>query len=278
VQLATRTVHSPFLGFDLEILDGDQIIGPAVERGVWEEHETRLFRAHLAPGCKVVDLGANIGWYSTLAVLAGCEVHSFEPVPAIADVCERNLERAMKHGSGKATLHRCAAGAEKGSASIAVGDGNYGDNRVLDTGNGRPNDMGAGTMLEIAVERVDDLVQGPARVLKIDTQGSEFLALSGAKELLAASPELALLIEFWPYALRGAEPRELLELLVGQGITLGKATAAPYPMTPARILRQASTRDPVKGGLDLYGTRGLPFHVGGPTTRLRAMLRSFREH
>ena len=94
---------------------------------------------------------------------------------------------------------------------------------------------------------------------------------------LAASPSMALLIEFWPYALRGAKPDELLRFLVEQGFVLGKATAAPYPMEPARILRQALARDPVKGGLDLYGVRGRPFHVLGAKARLHGLWRSLRE-
>ncbi len=151
-----------------------------------------------------------------------------------------------------------------------------GDNRVLD-GDLRPRDMGAGERLEIELARVDDLVEGPVRVLKIDTQGSEWHALAGMPRLLAASPELALLIEFWPYALRGAKPEELLDFLVQQGFTLGKATDAPYPMDQARILRQALARDPVKGGLDLYGTRGVPFHVLGLGARMHGAWRALRE-
>jgi len=147
---------------------------------------------------------------------------------------------------------------------------------VLD-GSARPADMGAGEEVEIELARVDDLVEGPLRVLKIDTQGSEWLALAGMPNLLAASPRLALLIEFWPYALRGAQPEQLLEFLARQGFTLGKATAAPYPMESARILRQALARDPVKGGLDLYGTRGLDFHVLGLRARLHGLWRSLRE-
>jgi hypothetical protein len=115
------------------------------------------------------------------------------------------------------------------------------------------------------------------QILKIDTQGSEWLALQGARELLRRSPELALLVEFWPYALRGANPEELLEFLAREGFTMGKATAAPYPMRPERILRQALARDPVKGGLDLYATRGRPFHVLGWRKRLHGAWRSLRE-
>jgi FkbM family methyltransferase len=274
---ATQLVQVPNLGLELEVLAGDEVIGPAVALGAWEEHETRLFRAHLRPGTQVLDLGANIGWFSVLAVLSGAQVHAFEPVPAIADVAQRNIERAMKVGKGRGVVHRFAAGAAPGTARIVLSERNRGDNRVLDPGAGRPADLPGSAELEIRIERIDDHVQGPARVLKVDTQGSEWLALQGARGVLEASPELALLLEFWPYALRGTEPRQLLEFLAGEGFTLGKATAAPYPMEPERILRQALARDPVKGGLDLYGVRGLPFHVLGAQARLRSLWRSKRE-
>ncbi|MBL8860448.1 MAG: FkbM family methyltransferase [Planctomycetes bacterium] len=277
MQHATRKVRLAREGLELEVLAGDAIIGPAIERGNWEEHETRLFRAHLAPGARVVDLGANVGWFTVQAVLEGCEVHAFEPVPWIADVLERNARAAELVGPGRAIVHRAAAGSARGTARIALAGANFGDNRLLDAGHARPADMDAGTELEIAVERVDDLVHGPVRVLKIDTQGSEWHALQGAQALLEASPRIALLLEFWPYALRGATPDELLRFLAERGFRLGKATAAPYPMRPERILRQALARDPVKGGLDLYGTRGLPFHVGGPLDYARALWRSWRE-
>lgn len=273
----TELVRVPSLGFELELLKHDAIIGPALARGAWAEHETRLFRAHLQPGSRVVDLGANIGWFAVQAVLAGAEVHAFEPVPAIADVCQRNVARAMQHGAGRGSVHRCAAGAERGTARIAVANSNFGDNRVLDSASSRPSDMGKGRELDIAIERVDALVRGPVRFLKVDTQGSEWLALQGARELLAASPQMALLIELWPYALRAATAKQLLSFLIEQGFTLGKATEAPFPMSPERILRQLSTRDPVRGGIDLYGTRGRPFHVLGPKARLHGLVRSVKE-
>jgi FkbM family methyltransferase len=277
MNVETRTVRPNGLGIEFEILAGDSIVGPGIERGAWEEHETRLFRAHLAPGARVLDLGANVGWYSVLAVLHGCEVHAFEPVPHIAEVCRRNLERAVRAGPGRAVLHESAAGAAAGRARLALGETNFGDNRVLDAGAVRPADMGEGATVEARVERVDDVAPGAARVIKIDTQGSEWLALQGMRGVLEASPQVALLLEFWPYALRGTSPEELLVWLARQGFTLGKATAAPYPMPPARILRQALARDPVRGGLDLYATRGLPFHVGGVARRIRALVRSLRE-
>ena len=68
-----------------------------------------------------------------------------------------------------------------------------------------------------------------------------------------------------------------LDFLTTEGFTLGKATKAPYPMPPRRIQSQAMARDPVKGGLDLYGTRGLPFHVGGASSRAKSLWRRLKE-
>jgi FkbM family methyltransferase len=277
MDFAARTLRPAGLPIEFDVLERDSVIGPTIERGAWEEHETALFGAHLEPGCRVVDLGANVGWFAVQAILAGAEVDAFEPVPGIADIAERNIERANAVGPGEGRLHRFAAADEAGTARIALAAENRGDNRVLDGESGAPADMDGASEIEIALRPVDELVTGPARVLKIDTQGSEWLALQGAKKLLASSPRLALLIEFWPYALRGAEPRDLLEMLAAEGFTMGKATAAPYPMDTDRILHQALARDPVKGGLDLYGTRGAPFHVLGPEARLRGIWRSLRE-
>lgn len=274
----TRTVPVPALGIDFEVLADDSIIGPAIASGSWEDHETALFRAHVGPGKRVLDLGANVGWFAVQAILAGAEVTAFEPVPQIAAVAQRNIARANEHGKGNGTLLPFAAAERSGTARIVLAASNHGDNRVLDESAPPPADLAGSEEIEIRLERVDDHVQGPIDVLKIDTQGSEFLALTGARKLLGASPHLALLIEFWPYALRGADPEQLLALLDELGFTLGKATAAPYPMTPGRILRQALARDPVKGGLDLYGVKGrLPFHVLGLEARLRSIWRSLRE-
>ena len=274
---STRTVDLPQFGMQFEILSSDSIIGPAIAKGSWADHETQLFRAHVEPGCTVVDLGANIGWFSAQAILAGATVHAFEPVPAIADVCERNMRRAEAVGKGRGVLHRAAAGAEPGTAEIAVAAENFGDNRVLDDGAERPADMAGTENITIEIARVDDHVEAPVRFMKIDTQGSEWLALSGATKTIDASPELALLLEFWPYALRGAEPEQVIEFLSSRGFTLGKATEAPYPMSPERILRQVGGRGDVRGGIDLYGTRGRPFHVLGAASRLRGWLRGIKE-
>lgn len=279
MQFQSKTVRVPSLGLDFEVLEGDKIIGPAIERGSWADHETLLFRRHVRPGSRVLDLGANVGWFAVQAIAAGADVDAFEPVPGIADLAERNMQRAMAKYPGKGRLHRVAAGAERGSAEIAIGAGNFGDNRVVGGGAARPKDMGQGTSVKIEIAPVDERVRGPVRFIKIDTQGFEWFALQGMRRLLDASPEVAMLLEFWPYALQGCPPADLLDFLFERGFTIGKATEAPYPMSKERILKQSldPRRDPVKGGIDLYAVRGLPFHVVSLKNRLKSALRSWKE-
>ncbi len=277
MKLAAKTLRPPGLGVEFDVLDDDAIIGPAIAKGSWADHETALFLAHLRPGDRVVDLGANVGWFAVRAILAGCEVHAFEPVPAIAELCERNVRRAEKVGQGRGFVHRAAAGADSGRAQIVLAAKNHGDNRVIDSGAAKPGDLRDAEAIDIEIVKVDDLVNGAVRFVKIDTQGSEWLALQGATKLFDASSEMALLMEFWPYALRGAKPEALLDWLFSRGFRLGKATEAPYPMTKERILAQTLSRDPVRGGIDLYGTRGLPFHVLGAKSRLKSIWRSVKE-
>jgi FkbM family methyltransferase len=276
MDFSTKTVRPRSLDLEFEVLADDSIIGPAIEKGSWADHETFLFRAHVAAGTRVVDLGANVGWFAVQGILAGAEVHAFEPVPAIADICERNLRRAEKVGSGRGIVHRVAASDARGRATIVLAAKNHGDNRVID-GDARPGDMAGAESIAIELATVDECVQGSVRFLKIDTQGSEWLALQGARNLLSESKQMALLLEFWPYALRGATPQALLQFLFEQGFTIGKATEAPYPMSAQRILRQTLARDPVRGGIDLYATRGRPFHVTSAMNRVRSLVRSLKE-
>ena len=277
MDFATTTVTLPaYGGLEFEVLADDAIIGPAIARGAWAEDEVALMLAHAGSGRRVVDLGANVGWFAVQAVLSGAEVDAFEPVPAIAEIARRNVERAMAMSGGTGRIHVLAASSERGTSQIVLSSDNHGDNRVV--ADDAPSDLSDAERLSIEIAPVDDVVQGPVDVLKVDTQGSEWLALQGAARLLADSPTLALLLEFWPYALREATPEQLLGFLDEQGFALGKATDAPFVMTSARILRQMADRQGVHGGIDLYGVRGgSPFHVLGWKARLKGWVRSLKE-
>src|SRR5205814_1954058 len=62
----------------------------------------------------------------------------------------------------------------------------------------------------------------PIRLIKIDIQGAEILALKGAKETLAKHPDVILLLEVYPAALKeaGGSGEELLEFIRQSGFRI----------------------------------------------------------
>lgn len=138
-----------------------------------------------AKGAKVVlDVGANAGIYSlaALAVEPTATVHAFEPTPEIAARLRATArmngldhlhvhEAAVLSDGGLATLNRCRGdlGTNEGMNFITVDTGDSVAERVKSL---RLDDF----CREHAIEHVD--------LLKLDVQGQEYSALSGAKRMI----------------------------------------------------------------------------------------------
>jgi len=85
-----------------EIQGSEMYLDPEVElcsylllHGVWEEHETALFKQLVKKGMVVVDLGAYIGYYTLIAAKIVGEtgkVFAFEPEPHNYDLLVKNIE------------------------------------------------------------------------------------------------------------------------------------------------------------------------------------------
>ena len=178
-------------------------------------HETRLLRRHITPGMTVLDLGANIGFYTVfLSRLVGehGRVFAFEPEPSLFACLERNC---LVNAAGNVRLHRAAVGAESGTATISRSAVNSGDTRVWGTGHG--------DAASVRVVTVDEAL-GDVRpdFIKMDVQGYELKALRGMTRILANTPRLMIYLEFWPFGLRsvGDAPSALLDWLVAESFTL----------------------------------------------------------
>lgn len=192
--------------------------------GGWEPLETMVISAALKPGDSFVDVGANIGFFSLLAHrLVGPEgrVHAVEATPSTADLLDDNIAR---NDAGAIRVHRCAASDREGMANMVVHDaGNIGSNHLSFDREG----AGAG----IPLRRLDSLLAGEAiRLIKLDIEGAEAMALRGAGALLDGDTTPALLFEFSPNMLRGMgdDPAALLAHLEGKGYTI-------YEIHPNRL-------------------------------------------
>jgi len=186
--------------------------------GIYEPLTTDLVRAEIAAGDVVLDIGANIGYYTLIfakCVGAKGRVFAFEPEPGNFALLQENVSA---NGYHNVTLSRLAVSDRAGRGRLYVDAGNAGDCRIYDSQDNRPS-------IEIETTRLDDYFESPPEridLIKMDIQGAEPAALGGMHGLLERQRRVKLLVEFWPYGLRlfGTDPEEFVQLLCGAGFTL----------------------------------------------------------
>lgn len=187
--------------------DNDVFISEKIRRrGVWEQFETRLLLSLLRPGDQVLDIGANIGWYTIGAarrVGAAGHVFAFEPDAHNHAILTANIRES---GLSNATAIRAALGRTAGRAEIRRADDNQGDVRLR---NFSQQSVTVGQN-DVSVVSLDEYLHGQPhfaleklRILKMDVQGFEWDVLCGAQRLLRALPDrTACFMEFDPLLLR----------------------------------------------------------------------------
>jgi len=184
--------------FEIHRCADQYISGDLARDEIWEAFETEVFRRVCMPGDRVLDIGANIGWYSVLAsrlVGESGHVRSFEPDSANGELLARNLARNCAHDNVR--VERMAVGARSEQLNLFRSGDNLGDHRLFDDGSSRETST-------VPVEPLDRLYDDSAELptlIKSDTQGSEGRILEGAAQLLAAGWRPVWLLEFWPYGL-----------------------------------------------------------------------------
>ena len=142
----------------------------------------------LEPGDAVVDVGANIGYMTSLFATrvgsTGC-VDAFEPHPRIFADLARNVA-ALREGPDVSPvhLHACALGSRNGSARLlepAIFDVNEGTAKIAVDGAGV-----AARAIGVPIARLDAVLDSERiALLKVDVEGSEQAVLAGAERLLA---------------------------------------------------------------------------------------------
>lgn len=184
--------------------DADQVNAPILAR-------------FCAPGTAVIDVGANIGELTVpfaRAVGAVGACLAVEPIPFLADALRRT---AFANGLDWIEVFQCAASANAASANLEL---RYGEGTLQDSGGSRLVEGAAAGTVQVATERLDDLVQrsriGGRRIslIKVDVEGHELPVLRGAEATLRRHrPALAIEIGHESPAARA----EMAALLQGHG-------------------------------------------------------------
>lgn len=193
---------------------GDQHVSLSIkEKGIWESFETELILASLQEGDTFIDVGANIGYYTVVTsaiVGASGKVIAFEPEPKNYQMLLANI--ALNNQLNVLPVHAGLSNVTQ-NAQIYLSDDNWGDHQIYDAGLARNSVsislLHGDNFLVDKIDRID--------VLKVDTQGAEFLVMTGLDAMIRKSlPKLTIIIEFWPFGLKkaGSHGHKLLDLLL----------------------------------------------------------------
>ncbi|HXQ13283.1 MAG TPA: FkbM family methyltransferase [Caulobacteraceae bacterium] len=192
-QTALTTLHDGLLIF-VGPLD-EQITPRLIAQGRWESHIERAIRRLVGAGDQVIEVGANVGYYtliiSSLIGEAG-RLDAFEANPRLARLLRRTISCS---GRGAfVNVHEQLVADRPGVMKFYVCDRFGGAGNVWENGWG----MGQGTeVIERDAVRLDDMFAGRAvDFIRTDTEGAELLILNGAMALLQRSKAVKLCVEW----------------------------------------------------------------------------------
>ncbi|GAA0714601.1 hypothetical protein GCM10009105_19310 [Dokdonella soli] len=211
-----RPIEVALNGYSMFVRSIDRDIGAWILRNkMHEPHVTQVVRNLLRPGDTFVDVGANIGYFTALAAyLVGPDgkVVAVEPM-------DKNLQllyaTIFSNKFAHVEIHPFAASDVNGLLPMETGFGTSNGQVILTGARGRLPAMFA------QARRLDDMLSGLStiRLLKIDIEGYELIALSGFAAGLARHRPL-LLTEFHPKCMREnsmIEPEAYLSMLFAYG-------------------------------------------------------------
>jgi FkbM family methyltransferase len=217
------------LTFHLNSHDG-HLTEIVLKHGVWEPAETAVFEQQIRPGDTVVDVGANIGWYTVIAsrlVGENGRVIAFEPDPVNFRYLKRNVEA---NGCTNVVLEQKALSTEAGTIQLHLNSKNMGMHSTA-----LPQELSGGA-IEVEAVPLDDYLQNVEEVnfVKIDVEGAEGFVLGGMHQTLRSAPRLSLLVEFAPTRLEaaGCDAEKMLRNLEAQGFRMSSVDSPSRRLAP----------------------------------------------
>lgn len=190
-------------------------------KGTYEPAVSALVTRLLRPGDVCLDVGANIGWYTTLCarcVAPSGTVHAFEPQADTFEALRRNVALLPK-ASAAVVLNDCALGDRQGDARVHVF-------AELPNGHTSLGDFGRADATPQACEltTVDAYLARrggpPVTFVKLDIEGSELSCLRGAGRLFAQAVPPLWIVEMALATTRGFgyTPNDLVRCFRDRGV------------------------------------------------------------
>lgn len=213
----------------------DEVMTPFIsENGYWETAEVAFLRSVVRSDMTMLDVGANVGYFSVLGstlVGLGGRVVAVEPEAGNLRLLKANLWR---NACANVAVLPLAAHRATGFLPLRFNEKNRGDHQV--------GWQSQATSL-VPCARLDDLVAGLAPdVIKIDTQGVDHDVIAGLSGVLDRG-SVTIMCEFWVHGMdeRGIDPAEIANSYRDQGFTLSLLddNGVPAISSPAEVVAAA---------------------------------------
>ncbi|GEM_PF-2887827 len=182
-----------------------------------DRHLVSVANKLIRPGTLVIDVGANIGFFSlALRRVAGTTVLAFEPAPDNFRQLTEVL--AARDDARQIVPFQLALSDRSGTALLHLSDFAPTDHKLIPSR--------SSTTVEIATARLDDFLAQhpefaarPVSLIKIDVQGAELLVLRGMTHTLEVNHRPPILVEFAPgdLAQAGVTPQEFFAAFAALG-------------------------------------------------------------
>ena len=176
---------------------------------IYETVETSLVKQSVKPEMVIIDIGANIGYFTTLfsKLAYKGKVIAFEPDMTNFKILEKNC-RVNK--CTNVQLFNNAVGSETCTRRLYISSENHGDHRLYPVDDQRES-------VEVETIDIDSHLKSEEAIdfIKMDIQGFEMEALLGMKQTISIYFP-TLLLELWPSALlkNKTNPLDLMNYLI----------------------------------------------------------------
>lgn len=212
------TMTSRREGIKIVCPEGDYRVAPVeiLNFAEYEIVDSNMILRLIGPDSCVLDVGANMGWYSILIAKTqpGATVHAFEPLP---NTYVALLENVALNGVGNVVTHPFGLSSEKKDFSFFFypeGSGNASSVNLT----GRSDAQEITCHVEVMDEIVGAL--GIARVdfIKCDVEGAELFVFQGGQKILARDKPVVFseMLRKWSEKFN-YHPNQIIELFRGLG-------------------------------------------------------------
>lgn len=212
--------------------------------GYWEMWLTELLAQLVKPGMKVIDVGANLGYFSLLmADLVGSDgqVHAFEPN---ADLARRMTQSLAINGfDGITTVHEQALADTEADVLLVVPTDEPKNAHLLPADHPIAGDVATESRL-MRTRRLDSYPElYDADIIKIDADTSEMTIWHGMSGILKNGRPLTVVLEF--ARVRYEDPGAFIDRILLDGFSISVITleGGVQPIDREAILSAPLTED-----------------------------------